>query len=302
MAKLFAIAAALMCLCGLAIGQTPKTTDQPSRYIWYETAQINTGKYELFNQLMAQYRDATTAAAPDLYWITGSPITGDGARATLVTFHDSMASVEKMMTAFGKVEQAIHLKNANFEAQAAEAQAGSRYVLAEFSKELSYRPDMIPMANTAWWSSTLMNLKPGCEYEFADVVKQVIDVHTKAGGNDHWTAYNIRAGYPEPSILMVTTLRSLADIDEELPATAKELFGSAPMRQMFQKIGKECIAHFETTYFRVTPNLSRPPQSLIAANPDFWTIKEQAPAVAAKQGKAKKGPVKPAALTEKEKP
>lgn len=302
MAKRFAIAVAVLCLCSpFAFGQAQKTTDQPSKYIWYEAAKINSGKYELFNKVMAQYREATTSTAPEVYWIAGSPITGDSDRITFVTFHDNMASIEKTMTAFEKVEQAITLKNASFATQAAEAEAGSHWVLAEYSKELSYRPDMVPMANTTWWASSLFNLKPGCEYEFTDVVKQVTDLHKKAGDNEHWTAYEIRAGYPEPSVLFVTTMRSLADLDQEPPAATKELFESAPMRQMFQRIGKECIAHIESTYSRVEPSLSRVSQSLIAANPDFWTIKEEAPVVATKKGKPKKEAVVPAALKEKEK-
>ncbi len=299
MAKKFAMAVALVCLCGLfAFGQS--TANQPSRYVWWETANVAAGKYELFSKLVAQEREASTTAAPDVYWIAGTPITGDADRVTFVTFHDNMASVEKMMTAFDKMGQAITLKNANFLAQVGEALPSSHWVLAEYSKELSYRADLVPIANTTWWASSLFNLKPGCEYEFGDVVKQVADLHKKAGDNEHWTAYNIRAGYPEPSVLFVTTLRSLAELDQEPSAASKELFESAPMRQMFQKIGKECISHIESTYSRVDPKLSRAPQSLVAANPDFWTIKEEAPAVAAKKGKAKKEAVVPAALKEKE--
>ena len=173
---------------------------------------------------MAQYREATTSTAPEVYWIAGTPITGDSDRVTFVTFHDNMASVERTITAFEKIEQAITLKNASFTTQAAEAEAGSHWALAEYSKELSYRPDMVPMANTTWWASSLFNLKPGCEYEFADVVKQVTDLHKKAGDNEHWTAYEIRGGYPEPSVLFVTPVRSLADMDQGPPAAAKELF------------------------------------------------------------------------------
>jgi len=302
MAKRLAIAVAVVCLCSpFAFSQAQKTTDQPSKYIWYESAKINSGKSELFNKLIAQYRDATTTTAPEVYWIAGTPITGDSDRVTFVTFHDNMASIEKTMTAFEKIEQAITLKNAGFTAQAAEAEAGSHWVLAEYSKDLSNRGDMVPMANTTWWASSLFNLKPGCRYEFADVVKQVADLHKKAGDNEHWIAYEIRAGYPEPSVLFVTPVRSLADMDQEPPAATKELFESAPMRQMIQRIGKECISHIEHTYSRVEPKLSRVSQSLIAANPDFWTIKEEAPAVATKKGKPKKEAVVPAALKEQEK-
>jgi hypothetical protein len=303
MARSFAMAVAVACLCSLfAFGQAQTTANQPSKYIWWENAQITAGKYELFNKVIAQYREATTATAPDMYWITGTPITGESGRVTFVTFHDNMASVEKMMTAFDKVEQAIAVKDAAFFTQAAEAAPTSHWGLAEYSKELSYRPDLVPVANTTWWAGTLFNLKPGCEYEFGDVVKQVADLHKKAGDNEHWTAYEIRGGYPEPSVLFVSTLRSLADLDQEPTAAAKELFESAPMKQMFQKIGKECISHIESTYTRVDPKLSRVSQSVVAANPDFWTIKEEAPAVAAtKKGKPKKESVVPAALKEKEK-
>jgi hypothetical protein len=303
MARLFAIAAAVACLCSpFASGQAQKTTDQPSRYIWYGTTKINSGKYELYNKLVAQYREATTSTAPEMYWVAGTPITGDSDRVTIVTFHDNMASIEKAMTAFEKIDAAISLKNTNFTTQDAEAEGGSHWVLAEYSKELSYRADMVPMANTTWWASTLMNLKPGCEYEFADVVKQVTDLHKKAGDNEHWMAYEIRAGAPEPSVLFVTRVRSLADMDQEPPAAAKELFESAPMRQMFQKIGKECISHIESTYSRVDPKLSRVSSSLMAANPDFWTIKpEETPVVATKKGKGKKEAVVPAAIKEPEK-
>ena len=303
MAKSIAIAVAVACLGSLlAFGQTQTNANQPSRYVWWENAQISAGKGELFNKIIAQYRETSTTTSPDTYWIAGDPITGDSDRVTFVTFHDNMASVEKMLNAFEKVEQAITVKNASFEKEAGEAESGSHWALAEYSKELSYRPDLVPIANTTWWASSLFNLKPGCEYEFNDVVKQVADVHKKAADNDHWIAYEIRAGYPEPSVLFVTPLRSLAELDQEPNASSKEMFESAPMRQMFQRIGKECIQHIESTYSRVDPKLSRVSQQMIAANPDFWTIKEEAPAMAAtKKGKTAKEAVVPAAMKEKEK-
>jgi hypothetical protein len=308
MAKRFvlAIAVALVCLYSpFALTQnekTEKTANEPSRYVWYEVAKVAPGKYEQFNKINAQYRETAATAAPDAYWVAGSPFTGDSDLVTFVTFHDNMASVDKMMTAFDKLDEALVAKNASFAAQAAETEAGSHFVLAEYNKELSYRPEMVPISHTAWWTASMFNLKPGCEYEFKDVVKQVQELDKRTGYDDHWIAYEIRAGAPEPSVLFVTPLRSLADLDKEPPAAAKEAFDSAPMRQMFQKIGKECIAHIESTYTKVNPQLSRMPQAVIAANPDFWTIKEAAPAVATKKGKPKKeGAVVPAAIKEPEK-
>jgi hypothetical protein len=305
MARISAIVLALGCLCAVfAPAQDNKSMGKPAKYVWYENAKMNTGKEQVYSKIVAQFRDAAATTAPDVYWIAGSPITGDSDRVTFVTFHDSMASVEKTLAAFDKIDQAISMKNASLSAEAAESDGGSHWVLAEYRDNLSYRPDVVPQANTMWWATTLINLRPGCTDDFNNVVKQVIDLHKKVNDNDHWLTYSIRAGYPEPSVLFVTPMKSLAEEDEETPAAAKELFESAPVRQMFNRIEKECIQHIESTYTKVDPTMSRPPQSLIAANPDFWTIKPETPAAATKgkPAKMKKTPVEPAALKEKENP
>ena len=113
-------------------------------------------------------------------------------------------------------------------------------------------------------------------------------------------AYDIRGGVPEPAILFVTTMKSLADDDQKPPAASKEIFESPLAKQAFTKFNRECVSYVENTYSRVEPSLSRPLQTLVAANPDFWTVKEEAPTVATK-GKTKKGTVQPAALKETEK-
>lgn len=299
MAKLIAIVLAVACLCAMPLfAQDQMAADQPSKYVWYEIAKVNSGKFQTYSKLVAEFRDAAATAAPDITWIAGTPITGDAGHVTFVTFHDNMASLEKMMVGFEKVEQTAMTRNANLSTLAAESEGGARSVLAQYKRELSYRPEMVPLANTMWWASTVVNLKPGCEYEFNDAVKQVIDLHKKVNDTDHWTAYEVRAGYPQPSILFVTRMQSLAEEDVEPPAAAKELFDSPLVRQLFTRVGKECIRHIESTYARVQPSLSRPPQALVAANPDFWTIKPEIPTTATKPAKTKKGALQPAVMKE----
>ncbi len=300
MAKYLAIGLAVACACfTLAFAQESKSPDQPSKYVWYGTEKVNSGKFPVYTKVLSQFRDAVNTAAPEVEWIAGSPITGDSDRITYVTFHENLASIDKMMKAMDKVNQ-ILLTNTSMSAQQAESSAGSHWVLAEYNKEISYRPDMVPISHTSWWVSELVGLKPGCDDELKDVAKQVIDLHKKAGDNEHWIAYNIRAGYPEPSVLFVEPMRSLADGDEEPPASAKEVFGNPMVKQAFSKFDRECVTHVETTYTRVEPGLSRASKSLVAANPDFWTIKEETPVVATKS-KPKKSVVQPAVLKETEK-
>jgi hypothetical protein len=298
MVRLAALGLAMGCLCTtVAFAQDEKGTDQPAKYVWYSVDKFNSGKFEVYAKLVSQLRDAANTTAPDLYWIAGSPITGESDHVTIVTFHDNMASVEKMWTAFDKVYHAANVKYASLNAESAESSGGSHFVLAQYDKDISYRPDMVPLANTTWWGTTLLSLNPGCQSQLQDVAKQVIEMHKKAGDKDHWIAYDIRAGYPEPTVLFVQPMRSLADEDEEPPATTKELFESPPVRQMFSHFDKECVRHIESEYTRVEPQLSRPTQALLAQNPEFWTVKEEVPNTG-KNAKPKKGVVRPAVMKE----
>jgi hypothetical protein len=276
MTKLTVGALGFVCLgAALAFAQKQNPGDQPSKYIWYEVVRINNGKDQAFAKMVSDIHATVDAVAPELYWITASPVTGESNRMMIVTFHNSMASIENMETDFAKVEKAVSLENPNLAAQVSEVEAGSRWVLAQYTKDLSYHPDAVPMSETTWWRTELLSLKPGCEYEFDESVKQAAELHKKADDGEHWMTYEIRAGYKQPSMLFVKSLRSLGDEDKERPAAAAEVFENPLVRQMFEKVGKECIEDIEATYFRVVPSLSRPPQALAAANPAFWSVRRE---------------------------
>jgi hypothetical protein len=276
MAKLLAIGLAVACVCSTLASAQDKSTDQPAKYVWYTVEKVNSGKFPVYMKVVSQFRDAANTAAPDFNWIAGTPITGESDRITYVTFHDNLASIEKMMKSLDKVGEVL-MKNAALSSQQAESSAGANAVLAEYNKELSYRPDMVPISHTTWWSATLLGLRPGCDDDLKDLAKQVIDMHKKAGDNDHWMTYEIRGGVPQPAVLFVTTMKSLADDDQEPSAASKEIFGNPLAKQAFRKFDHECVTSVESTYSRVEPSLSRPPQSLVAANPDFWNGERGSP-------------------------
>lgn len=287
MTRLTAIALAVVCLLGTLAAQESKSS--VAKYVYYEDAKVNSGKFRTFAKTIGEFRDAAATAAPDSYWIVGSPMTGDTSTFVFVTFHDSMASVGKFASSMDKAAQAIMAKNANFEQESAESEGGSQLGIAKYNEEISYRPEMVPLADTAYWSSEVLTLRPGCGHEFNEAVKQVIELHKKAGDNAHWTAYDLVTGPSLPAVLFVQTMKSLADEDEEPPAAAKEIFQSAMVRNMLSSISKECITHVSSAYFKVEPSLSRPMPSLVSANPSFWTVKEETVSAApVKKSKKKK--------------
>jgi hypothetical protein len=289
MTRLTAIVLVVFCLLGALAAQEDQSNSKVSKYVYYEDAKVNSGKYKVFAKQIAEFRDAAATAAPDSYWIVGSSVTGDTGTFSFVTFHDSMASIEKFNDSMGKAGQAAMAKDASWEQEDAESSGGSYLGLAKYNEEISYRPNMVSLADTHYWSSEVFNLRPGCGHDFDEAAKQVIELHKKAGDNVHWIAYDAVTGPSLPAVILVQPLKSLADEDEEPPAAAKEIFQSPMVRNMLSHVSKECIAHISSGYFKVEPSLSRPMPSLVTANPSFWTVKEETVSAAPlKKSKKKK--------------
>jgi hypothetical protein len=286
---------AVVCVCAPGRAQqqaAPQGGEKPAKYVYFESVKVNSGKRQAFARMMTSFRQGADTSAPDMHWIAASSITGEGGMMTFVTFQNSMADVEKFIANLDKAGQAAAMKDASMAADE-ESQGGSWMGLSRYDEELSYRPEMVSGAETRWWNVEVIGLRAGCEDEFNGAVKQVIDIHKKAGDEDHWLAYHAITGEHLPAVVFVTPMKSLAEDDREPNAAAKEAFDSPLVKKMFESVGRNCITSVENSYSRVEPAFSRPTQAMVAANPQFWTVKEasasQASSKKGKKAKAKAG-------------
>jgi hypothetical protein len=280
-------------LVGPVLAQNPPDAsagaEKPAKYAFYESVQVNPGKHQQFSQATAQIRQAASSSSADAYWIAGSHFTGNGRQMVFVTFQPSMAAVEKFDESMGKVMGAAMAKNASLASNSGESEGDVDIGLAEYKDELSLRPEMVPVGAMQFWQTTSYNLRPGCNNQFEDVVKQVADMHKKLNDHAHWLGYEVYAGGPVPTYLLVRPMKSLAEQDEEPPAEAKQAFEARSFQNMVSGFGKECLAHIERNIYKVEPGLSHPAQSMVAANPDFWNVKEESASMpTAKKGKKSK--------------
>ena len=294
---------AAACGVGMAVGQQSASenagasagaSDKPAKYAYYESVQVNPGKDQQFAHATAQMRQAAASASADAYWFTGSHFTGNGRQIVFVTFQPSMAAVEKFDESLGKVSAAAMAKNASLATDSGESEGDIDIGLAEYKDDLSLRPEMVPVGAMRFWQTTAYTLRPGCNNQFEDVVKQVAEMHKNLNDHAHWLAYEVDAGGVVPTYLLVRTMKSLAEQDEEPPAAAKQAFEARSFQNMVSGFGKECLTHIERNIYKVEPGLSHPSQAMAAADPAFWNVKEENPSMAApkkgkKAGKAKKG-------------
>jgi hypothetical protein len=279
----------LMCL--LLISLAAVAEDNPyagkiHKYALVERDKVVLGKGMTFAKIAKQFREAAAATNSNVYWIALTPITGDGSEVVFVTFFDKYAGLEQTLTAFDKIGRELMMKNPNFESEIGESQRSARYWLSEFLPKLSLNPDKVSAGDAKRYEVTTFHLRPGTAGEFSELVKEVMALHKKANDNDYWIAYRVVAGMKGSAYQFVTPLRSLADLDEEDTEATKAAFNPIVRKQLSATV-RDLVLSVETNIMMTRPGMSNPSPEMVAANPDFWTVKEPAPMAPAKKGKKK---------------
>lgn len=281
----------------VAVGGDNPYAGKISKFVLIETEQVKAGHEMTFHKVAVQFKEAAATCA-ECYYLASVPLTGQGGAYGWLVFENSWADIEKAITNYEKVGKEVATKNASFMNDIAQYSLGAHFSIAEFQPDLSYQPDKIEGPQMTRWEVTTFQLRPGTGTAFTDLLKEAIELHKKANDtNAHWIAYRFVAGAPGPTFMLVTPMKTLAEMDQEQSPAMKALM-TPLMRKHFDEIVQKAVVNFQTNLYKADPTLSRPPQSYVAANPDFWTVKEPVvPAAAAKGKKAKKA-VEPAAQKE----
>jgi len=300
MAKKIALLLAFALLTSLfAVAGEPTPSNVP-KLIRIGHYEIKPGKMNAHDDLVKQVRQAATAGGAHYNWIATRPMTGNTNETVFVNFFDNYAQVEESTTSFYKAAGAT-FQNADFTRAVSDTQASFNGVVASLREDLSYRPEKLDIANARSWEITLIRLKPGTEMDFADMERESIELHKRNNIDEHWVAYQVQYGLQAPALIFITSLRTLGDLDKDLKEAHKSAF-TPTIRRRFSDTAKDSILFERSTLLSVRPEISKPADTLVAANPEFWTVKEAETAVASSKGKkAKTAGVQPAALKTEEK-
>jgi hypothetical protein len=127
-------------------------------------------------------------------------------------------------------------------------------------------------------------VRPGHVKEWEELVKLVIGGYKKGVPDAHWGAYEEAYGTPGGGYLVISSLRSAAEIDSEFAGGKQfeEAMGETDMKKM-EELEAACVESRVTNLFLIAPKLSHPPEAWIKADPDFWKPKAAAPTKATPQ-------------------
>jgi hypothetical protein len=290
------LAVLVMCSMMAVAGDSSDSATNVPKLIRLSKFEIKMGKTEEFASLNRQVRQALNTGGANYHYIAATPLTGNSGVTEFFGFYDNYGEIEQAMKSFSQSTGAL-LRSTEFSRGASDAIQGMHGIVAKFRPDLSYNPQKLELANATSWEMSFVRLKPGYSRDFEDLEKQSIELHQKGNIDEHWVVYQVEYGAQTPSFIFLTALKSLADLDVDRKAAHEAVFTEA-IRRQFMRTFKDAGDFEQRTILTVRPDLSRPPQTLVAANPSFWTVNEELPRVAAIS--KKKSAVQPAAMKEKD--
>lgn len=299
MRKAAALALLLVLFGAFALAQAPTQDGKPTRYIFVETERVNPAMFEAYGKVVGQARAALDTAKSSNYWLAMTPLTGDGGTVQYVMFVNTIGEVDQMMSEFEKIENDIALKDPSFKKNAYDSVTGMRMELMEMKPELSLNPVSLVAGHDATrYRISHVVVKPGMSGRYAALLKELVALEKNVTGMS-WVTYQSVVSDKGTLFAMVMPLKSLADLDVDHSAEMGKILTPLMMRDFEQRVS-DIVAEASSTLFMVQPKLSRVPPSFLAANPSFWTIKEE-PTALAQKGKKVRKEATPAAMKTEEK-
>jgi|ERR1035438_8037149 hypothetical protein len=151
--------------------------------------------------------------------------------------------------------------------------------VATYDEDLSYHPHG-DIGHAHYFEISLFHVKPGHRHDWHELTKMVKEGNEKSGSSSHWAAYEVAYGAPDGTYLLLSTDKSLADIDQGYAENKKfeEAMGGPEGMAKLDKLYGETVDQSESQLFSINPKQSYADDSWIKADPEFWKPKAAAPA------------------------
>ncbi|HEY5381679.1 MAG TPA: hypothetical protein VIJ65_05450 [Acidobacteriaceae bacterium] len=147
----------------------------------------------------------------------------------------------------------------------------------QMQKEMSLRTGNLVGAR--YMRISEYRIKPGHSHEWDELVKMVLGGLSKSVPEANFAMFREVYGAGGNAYIVVTPLKSMTEEDSRIgPDTRyRDAMGDEGMKKL-ASLESSCIESEQTNLFSISPKMSRPPESWIKAEPDYWKPKAAAPA------------------------
>jgi hypothetical protein len=271
---LFAVPS-LLCVGASAVWAQAQTvpTSQPPRIVIYRE-QVKMGRSADHERIEAGWPAAYARAKSPNYYLAMTSLTGRNEAWFVASFASNAAEGEAM-----KLESSDTVLGADLARLAradAEVLDDWRILQAVARPDLSHGafPDL---SKVRYWEVTTFRVRPGHSADFEAAAKTYGAAVDRAGTGASYRIYEITAGMPGPTFLILSSVGSYAEFDAMMANGQKTWQGLTPDEQAtMQKFSSEGMLSSETNRYALNPTMSYVSAETRATDPAFWMPKRTA--------------------------
>lgn len=213
------------------------------------------------------------------YRLAMVPVAGNENEVTYLWPFDSLASLEKSIKDLDTIATVTH--KADFDRvrpPGDDYHVSQRDMIAVLREDLSYKPTA-DIPNMRYMRLQTIRVKPGHVREFETGRKMIKTAHEKANIDENMAVYQVVGGAMSNTYLMFIPWKSLEGAGT-LPhgKTYQDAMGADNWDKL-DKIDNDAIVFGAVDIYAFAPQISYVGPQIVAAAPDFWTLKRTAPEI-----------------------
>lgn len=224
------------------------------------------GSYtETLQRIAAQYDSQKIP----VYWFSAQSLTGPSSMFTL-NFFDSFAEAQAAIDATGKAV-ASNPQLGPMQEQLLTFISSETNALAVRRDDLGYRWNAIDFSKARVLRVATILVRQGHEAEFAEAIRGLRAAYAKLDANSAWATYQVTAGAPSSTFVIVLPMHSLSEMDDYIPRTEALPQAEGPgIADRLQQIARDAYRSWDSELFMVSPPISHVPDDFAAGDPSFW--------------------------------
>jgi hypothetical protein len=240
----------------------------PPKVLVLEHKQVFSGKAEERRKMEEIVAASCDRLEAPRFWIDLESMSGEPEALTLSSF-DSYEQMEESNIEWNQF-LAGHGDVQKTREETRGLVGGERKIIAIRRDDLGYLPESIDLSEARYLHVLEVRLFPGRESDFADASKILSDADTKVQSETPWAVYEVDAGLPAPTFLVLSPMAELKQRDDLLALAGNRADAQGDGGEALRKIARESYATTESTVYEINPAMSHVSKAFAATDLDFW--------------------------------
>jgi len=263
----------------------PIVANAQGEYLDIYRVKVKPEKSAEFNALTKKWVDANRRYNGD-HWLTLETMYGEGDVYVFTSTRSSYADIDKANEAtMGAARKAFGQQTEKIIQDFGSCLASSRSELRRRRWDLSRKAPADAAAyakligESRYLRTTAVHVRPGRVADFEALLKDLKAAGEKAANTQPVFVSQVIEGTKGTTFYVSTLRNSMAGFDNN--PSMKDILGEEGYKKFLQG-NADFVEEADSTIFRFSPELSNPPDDVVAAAPGFWRTKPAAPTAVAK--------------------